>query len=526
MPIENEIRDRLAERLDLIEPFLEVVGTNFPLPNAAGTRGFVDVLARDRHGVLVVVELKRSDSTAREALHEVVKYVELLQRERSIPEQRIRAVVVSTDWRELHVPFSHWVREWSFELTGYELHLDADGVTPVAASKVPALPQVVQRGLTPVHARVALAATEVDRAWDEIKGALAEVGVDDVFGVELAHPARGTCLYVALGTAPAEDARTAPLAELADEIPADSIEAPRGYVVEYRALTWLTRELPRLDWRVGYADKFRGLRQAGWEIARTLRSGIFGADERLYETRTLLRDVDGSSGFSDVRLLDSSRPANRAHWDDFVERVTYTLFGNPHWSDVIPRWLAEVAATSPELDVVVQVFNPCDLTTTLVYGWPGALPSYIPRTTAAVDAPLPRGKLLDCCLAWTGRPCADLLGAFRGVFPSDMDWAFGRVSGAGWRDDLALLDAWGLEYVAVELTREGSSLVTVAGDGLRRTPCGRTPSGGFEVPGFRSLPEFVATYSTEIDELVTRLRAKIVVDPDEAVQLFADTVGD
>jgi RecB family endonuclease NucS len=103
---EAAIRDELAKRLELIEPGLTLVKTNFPLPNAHGTRGFLDILARDTTGMLVVIEIKRSDSTAREAIHEVLKYVELLRRERGMANDRLRAIIVSTTWRELLVPFS------------------------------------------------------------------------------------------------------------------------------------------------------------------------------------------------------------------------------------------------------------------------------------------------------------------------------------------------------------------------------------------------------------------------------------
>jgi RecB family endonuclease NucS len=88
---ENLIRDKLSTRLDLIEPDLSLISVDYALPNSVGTRGFIDILARDRHGVLVVIELKRSD-TAREALHEVMKYTEILQRERGIENSNIRAV--------------------------------------------------------------------------------------------------------------------------------------------------------------------------------------------------------------------------------------------------------------------------------------------------------------------------------------------------------------------------------------------------------------------------------------------------
>jgi hypothetical protein len=64
---EDRIRDKLSTRLDLIEASLSLIRVNYALPNSEGTRGFIDILAHDRHGVFVVIELKRNGKTAREA---------------------------------------------------------------------------------------------------------------------------------------------------------------------------------------------------------------------------------------------------------------------------------------------------------------------------------------------------------------------------------------------------------------------------------------------------------------------------
>jgi RecB family endonuclease NucS len=78
---EAVIRDEIAARPEMIEHDLRTIATNYHLPNSEGTRGFVDVLTQDRRGLYVVIEVKRADNTAREALHEVLKYCELLRRE-------------------------------------------------------------------------------------------------------------------------------------------------------------------------------------------------------------------------------------------------------------------------------------------------------------------------------------------------------------------------------------------------------------------------------------------------------------
>ena len=105
LPYEPLIRDAIAERPELIELGLVTVRANYHLQNSEGTRGFVDVLARDRQGLFVAIEVKRSDNTAREALHEVLKYRELLRRELGLRVDQVRAIIASTTWRELLVPF-------------------------------------------------------------------------------------------------------------------------------------------------------------------------------------------------------------------------------------------------------------------------------------------------------------------------------------------------------------------------------------------------------------------------------------
>jgi RecB family endonuclease NucS len=86
---EDHIRDKLAGRLALIEDELCLIGLNYPLSNSEGTRGFIDIFARDHDGVLVVVELKRSNKTSREALHEVAKYTELRNGKKELINQRL-----------------------------------------------------------------------------------------------------------------------------------------------------------------------------------------------------------------------------------------------------------------------------------------------------------------------------------------------------------------------------------------------------------------------------------------------------
>jgi RecB family endonuclease NucS len=54
----------LAERLNLIEHGMTLVQKEFHLPNVAGAGGFIDILASDRFGHSVVIEIKKSNKSA------------------------------------------------------------------------------------------------------------------------------------------------------------------------------------------------------------------------------------------------------------------------------------------------------------------------------------------------------------------------------------------------------------------------------------------------------------------------------
>jgi len=97
-PSEHTIRNSLMSRLDILEPGLTAVNKEEHLPNIHGSSGFVDILARDPFDYLVIIEIKRADSAAREALHELLKYTALLRQNYAVPPDRLRCIVVSTAW--------------------------------------------------------------------------------------------------------------------------------------------------------------------------------------------------------------------------------------------------------------------------------------------------------------------------------------------------------------------------------------------------------------------------------------------
>jgi hypothetical protein len=406
---EDLIREELAKKLDLIQPGLELVKTNYPLPNAHGTRGFIDILARDRNHVFVVIEIKRSDKTAREALHEVMKYAELLVREKGIDISDIRAAIVSSHWNELLTPFSHFKRGWHGDIRGYVMDLANDGVTPIAIEEVVELSESPSKGLTPTHTilarREGMTSVDVDNGWRQASDLLRDVGADDLIGIELVHSKLGRVLYLIVGKILSDDPRTVTLEYLTDDAPDNAEGVHADYSLEYQALCYMAERLTDLTPHVAYPEKLAAFISYGsWTVVRILRAGVFARQENLYPSEQMLSRVMESAGQSQVQFKASSEPQNRHHWTRFLAGVEYSLVGADEWARVLRPWLEEAAILNPRRDVVFDIYNPCDLITTLVYGWPDTLTELTPALRAAVDAPQAEGgRLIHGILAWNGQ---------------------------------------------------------------------------------------------------------------------------
>lgn len=120
---EDGLRDYIAKHLELLEPDLALLDTEHSLPNATGAGGRVDILAKDGVGNYVCIEVKRSNNSARATLNELSKYLVLFCREHDVPKERVRCVLVSTDWHEVLLPLSTFAETCGTDVSGYKAEL-------------------------------------------------------------------------------------------------------------------------------------------------------------------------------------------------------------------------------------------------------------------------------------------------------------------------------------------------------------------------------------------------------------------
>ncbi|MFT4270433.1 MAG: endonuclease NucS [Pantoea sp.] len=116
---EEEIRENVAKYLNLLDPSLRLVDQEYFIQTANGRVAYIDILAKDDFGCFTIIEIKKSDQTARSAIQQLMKYAGMLKSKYNIEEDKIRCVVISTVWRELKEAFDEYARVSQYEFKGY-----------------------------------------------------------------------------------------------------------------------------------------------------------------------------------------------------------------------------------------------------------------------------------------------------------------------------------------------------------------------------------------------------------------------
>jgi Endonuclease NucS len=390
---EKALRDMLALDVTVLEPGLVLHDKEKFMPNDLGTRSFIDLYATDPDGHHVLIELKRSDASAREAIHEVHKYVEGVKAYLGARESEIRVIIVSTTWRELLVPFSRLLVDTSLALRGLEIQLRS-GI--LQCTEVVPLKFSCGRFIAPW----------ADLRWFESEEDLN--GAIDLIGE--CYRKREIVDYVILvmevgdglieSQREISNARLASLLCDAGEKSEAKIEIPDYKFAAYVAMQLLSEEkyehLLRRDkenWdnirdcfedlegeerlcslhenllniniypnggclEVGYPAKISMYLDSGGLVSKKLlRFGSFKRNNLLADD-TIISELKGESGSSGQRLKRTISADNRSHIVSAKEDIHSCLKNNPIWSQHILRCLSDIEQDFPHAKIDLSLFNP------------------------------------------------------------------------------------------------------------------------------------------------------------------------
>ncbi|WP_116789541.1 endonuclease NucS domain-containing protein [Flavobacterium psychrotrophum] len=133
---EAALRDYLAAQLNIIEFGLTLLEKEHYLRNVSGANGYIDILAKDLLNNYVVIEIKRSQQSSRQAIQELLKYIALLKQNYHARDSEIRCIIISTHWDELLVPFSELHYQTTLDIKGLKLKVD-ESFNALSCCKLP-----------------------------------------------------------------------------------------------------------------------------------------------------------------------------------------------------------------------------------------------------------------------------------------------------------------------------------------------------------------------------------------------------
>jgi hypothetical protein len=392
---ESELRDLLVGSLDVLEPGLTFLSKEQYIPNALGTRGFIDILARDSQNHLVLIELKRSDQSSREAIHEVLKYVEGVKQHLGVRDHEIRVLIISTEWQELLVPFSRFAAESNLMVQGIKVAIsETDGVD---SEIVRPLSLAEGRFIAPWHElNLYESQKSMERGLVEIQKALDAKGVRD---------------YVVLVMEPAPNFNQVAKAKLQQalmSIHGDAVEAAKAanQLPDYQYLLYvgvqmlsqeacllLLKQRPavmdevieiivdmegdellhalheyvlsgepsyhrdRLE--IGYPAKLKSrlIEDEGWSVSRVERFGTF-ARNPILQDEDILAELCGTTGNTGQILKRTASVANKAHMTGLRNDLRACLQNNPGWTSQLLHALEDIESEHPNAEIDVQIYNP------------------------------------------------------------------------------------------------------------------------------------------------------------------------
>ena len=120
---ESKLRDLIAQNISKLKSGLTLLQKEQYIPGKHGTNSFIDLYAKDACGRHVLIELKRSNVAARQAIHEVNKYIESVKDYFGAKDSEIHVIIASTEWSELFVPYSRFSSDTGFSVEGIQISL-------------------------------------------------------------------------------------------------------------------------------------------------------------------------------------------------------------------------------------------------------------------------------------------------------------------------------------------------------------------------------------------------------------------
>ncbi|WP_281545895.1 endonuclease NucS domain-containing protein [Grimontia sp. SpTr1] len=389
---ENKLRDLLVGNIDLLCSGLTVIKKEKYIPNHLGTRGFIDIYARDHDGKHVLIELKRTKAATREAIHELIKYVEGVKNYLGANDDEIKVIIASTDWDELLVPFSRFVKDSSISVTGLKIDLcESNGIINV--SLVNPLPVNKGRSISPCFEIFWYRNSKsLSKGINSIKRICKNSNIDDfiiatfelkkpeipkpqltrqsmlsyTIGIGEGNIRLSLCKYVVIFSLQSKSERywlefiKENLEEeqyqyVLDRVEGINDESKKTLFLQNQALGNINGFFFD-DAEPGYGAKVDDLIEKDCSITIE-RFGMFSRNDLLSDD-TIISELRSENGSSGHKLSMEIVVEDKSELESLKSRVKLALYDNEIWLNHFNRIISEIESDYPISHVKARIFNP------------------------------------------------------------------------------------------------------------------------------------------------------------------------
>lgn len=504
-PDEGAIRDYLADHLDMIEPGLTLIRKELHLPNADGAAGFLDIFAKSANGQLIVIEIKKTNSAAREAIQELYKYAALLRQRYLIQNVEFRLVLLSVEWHELLVPFSEFFDMAPYELRAGRIALDGSGlpfsILPVEPSSRPAARKIARRHFLwrfPSKTVARAAVTELARFMNRS-------GLADFVLIESQSTHSDLVEHGFIYFAQQELSFDQYMSLIEVNLDADQLQEFRDSISDYTEeedriaeasdAVWGSRsgapgrEIGADHLEISHPEKAQHWFAPGSQLSvRIHRFGRF-QDEHLAD-QAILAGIVGEGGESDYILRATARTDSPPQMIALRKAIKNIFFFNSDWLGSVEQLLSYAGLKSSATTIELVAFSNEDVLRAIAgaaFGYPGYVPTF--RLDIVHNG---KGERFIGLMEWDGAtPDFDRIIAEH--FAGDQFRYFITVHfGENRSFNLDIMNALGLRYAVFREASNGPERVRVQGSSIV----------GISKPILGSINTLIAEHATEVEKII------------------------
>ncbi|WP_168198381.1 endonuclease NucS domain-containing protein [Crassaminicella thermophila] len=382
---EEKIRDYLSENLQFISEDLTFIEKEYLLQNKYGTKGFIDILAKDRESNYVIIEIKRSKQASRQALHEISKYAALLKQNLKIKDSELRLIIISTTWEELLVPFSEFYYNENYFLEGYLIELDENNI-PIKRELIKPLQEFYKRQISRSHNIFLYSDNDkLEERINDIEKLLPLYGINDFIILQLStnkkipyphalylvHQRYSEDFYLDLlkrmqYKKEFENLFYSKRTNVYDEAleqkkfyqenPDEDIE---NYYIFLEGIIFnnINAKIESDSFEIGYPEKFLNIISESWTVDNIIKHGLFLEDNRFLSKEVLIETM-GLDGNNQIMYFNYTHSRHKAKLDEIFKESLAVFYGNKVWKYHIINIYEKLKREKRDYRLSIMIYNP------------------------------------------------------------------------------------------------------------------------------------------------------------------------